>query len=807
MSVTPKPIIFQCQVNNKIVPFEVDTGSCLSTINVNELHDMIDAEIVPTTKRAKGYGDGNVNINFLGAVNLQFVYKDSKVNHLFYVVNGSNNNLLGRDLCSKLNFSLSVPSDDINQINSIHDNLLNKHKDYLSENFKSNVTAKVSLDIDPDKRSIFCKARSVPVRYRVLVKNELDRLSKHGIISKIFRSRWACPTVNVLKSDGTIRICGDYSCTVNQVMPVVKYPLPSIEEVLSTIGESKVFSKIDLQNAYLQLPLDDKSKEYTVINTSEGLYCYNYLPFGLASSPAIFQSFLCQVLSGIDQIIIYQDDILVMTNTDAEHVQVLDKVLTTLRAAGVKLNSKKCSFYVNNVTYLGYVFDKDGIHPSKEKVRAIIDAPIPKDVSQVKSFVGMCTFYNRFIPNFSKVFAPLYKLLKKNSKFQWGKEQNKCVSKIKNLFKSDKVLKLFNPKLETALETDASSYGLGVAVLQRHADGWYPVQFASRTLSDAERNYSQIEREALSVIFGCERFRKFLLGSQFTIKNDHKPLMKLFANNSSVPTNCSARLQRWALRLSQFQYVFEYTKGSENVNSDFLSRMPLSETVTEVEPYELIFVVKSLNDMPITCSDVKSHTDADKSLRMLKEYIKIGFPTIVDPKLNQFKKLEGELSLMKGCIMYRNRVYVPESLRSKILDQFHSGHPGICAMKSLVRSLIWYPGIDSDVTSLVKNCKQCQQALSKPAQNKSIEWPTPHRKWSRLHIDHFFVENKICLVVIDALTKYIECEVVKNTGACETVETLRLIFSRNGLPDTIVSDNATSFTAAEFQQFVLDNGI
>ena len=167
-------------------------------------------------------------------------------------------------------------------------------------------------------------------------------------------------------------------------------------------------------------------------------------------------------------------------------------------------------------------------------------------LNRYKVFLGLFNFYNRFIPNFSTAFAPLYKLLKKNVCFNWGNKQENCFNYVKSLFKTDKLLKLFNPNFETAIETDASSCGIGAVLMHQHGDAWYPVQFASRTLNSAERNYSQIEREALTVtvLFGCEKFRQFLLGSRFIIKNDHKPLKKVIGGNSGIPLNCSARLQR-----------------------------------------------------------------------------------------------------------------------------------------------------------------------------------------------------------------------------------------------------------------------
>ena len=200
------------------------------------------------------------------------------------------------------------------------------------------------------------------MRYRKLVKQELDRLAQQKIITKVFNCEWACPTVNVMKTDSTVRICGYYSFTVNKCMKLVKYPLPSVEDIITRVGDAKVFSKIDLESAYLQLKLDDESKVLTTVNTTEGLYQFNYLPFRISSSPGIFQSFMC--LSGIDNIIIYQDDILIMTSTKHQHDIILDKVLQCLTETSIKLKINKCSFYVDSVNYHGYIFDKDGVHPN-----------------------------------------------------------------------------------------------------------------------------------------------------------------------------------------------------------------------------------------------------------------------------------------------------------------------------------------------------------------------------------------------------------------------------------------------------------
>ena len=193
-----------------------------------------------------------------------------------------------------------------------------------------------------------------------------------------------------------------------------------------------------------------------------------------------------------------------------------------------------------------------------------------------------------------------------------------------------------------------------------------------------------------------------------------QPLRKLLARNSCIPTSCSARLQRWGLQLSQFNYYFEYSKGENNVNSDYLSRLPLPDTITISEPYELIFVLNAVEESLITCSDVQKETDSDPDLPQLKHCIRYGFPTVVNnPIIKQFRGLIAEMTIMKGCSLYNNWVFIPQSLRNKVLMQLHESHPGISAMKSIARSLIWYPGIDNDIVNLVKSCYHCQTVASK----------------------------------------------------------------------------------------------
>lgn len=244
----------------------------------------------------------------------------------------------------------------------------------------------------------------------------------------------------ILKRDGSLRICGEYKLTVNKAAIVDKYPLSRIEDILSSLGNAKVFSKLDLANAYLQLPLEEESKEYVTISTHRGLYRYNRLPFGVSSAPAIFQGTMESLLAGIPNVSVYIDDLLVSGSMEEEHLHTLEAVLDRLSNAGMKLKLSKFFFVLPSVEYLGHVISAEGIRPSSEKTRAVSNTPASQNVTQLRSFLGLLNYYGKFLPNLSSVLAPLYTLLQKGSSWKWEKEQkvhsslpSKCLRQRKSL--------------------------------------------------------------------------------------------------------------------------------------------------------------------------------------------------------------------------------------------------------------------------------------------------------------------------------------------------------------------------------------
>ena len=440
----------------------------------------------------------------------------------------------------------------------------------------------------------FCKPRTVPFALKDKVEKELDRLESLKIISPVQHSKWAAPIVPVVKKNGMVRLCGDYKTTVNQAIQIESYPLPRVEDLFSDLSGGKFFTKLDMSNAYLQLPMQEQSKEYLTINTHKGLYRYNRLPFGVSSAPAIFQRTMETLLQGLSGVSVYIDDILVSGPTIKEHLQNLSQVLERLGKAGLRLNRAKCSFLQPRIEYLGHVIDAEGLHPTEDKIIAIREAPKPKSITELRSFLGIINYYSKFLPHLSTKLSPLYSLLCKQARWSWGPEQDSAFQAAKQALQEDSLLVHFDSSKDIVLACDASQYGLGAVLSHILENGEErPIAYVSRTLNSAEKKYSQLEKEGLAIVFGVTKFHNYLYGRHFQIESDHQPLSYLFNESRGIPQMASARVQRWALTLSAYHYTIKYKAGKKLGNADALSRLPHPVTVPEDKclPEELVYLL------------------------------------------------------------------------------------------------------------------------------------------------------------------------------------------------------------------------
>ena len=381
-------------------------------------------------------------------------------------------------------------------------------------------------------------------------------------------------SICIPKKSGGIHICIDYR-ELNKRTECDSYPLPLIDEVQDSLAGSTIFSKLDLQSGYWQMPVNPKDKEKTAFcpGPGMGLYEFTRMPFGLTNAPSSFQRMIDKLFPSVPFVHGYIDDILISSKTVDEHVSHLQEVLQQLQQAGLTLRGHKCHIGLSQVTYLGHVFSAQGTSPDPEKIKTIKHYPVPTNADETRRFLGLASYYRRYIFKFSEIAAPLNQLTHKNTPFRWSSECGQSFKWLKEKLITSQILAY--PQLDRnsspfVLHTDASGQGIG-AVLKQQG---HVIGYASRSLSQSEQNYSVIQKECLAIVYATKQFRHYLLGRTFQLFTDHAPLQWLSAQKAE------GMLCRWALMLQEFDFKISYKPGVKNTNADTLSRIPYQQCAT-----------------------------------------------------------------------------------------------------------------------------------------------------------------------------------------------------------------------------------
>ena len=453
-----KPFTVTLEVEGKPVLFEIDTGASVSLLSKDTFQRTWKKKRPPlevSTTTLRTYTGQQIPVKGRAFVHVSHQGQTKTLSIL--VVSGKGPSLLGRDWIRDLNIGSEIIVNHVDTFQTELEQFPNLFKKELGT-----VNAfPATLHVEEGSRPRFYKARTVPYALRSKVDAELNRLKEAGIIEPVKYSDWAAPIVPVLKPDGTVRICGDYKVTVNQVAKADVYPLPRMEDLFNKVAGGKTFTKLDLTHAYQQLPLTEDSKDLTTINTPKGLFRYTRLPFGVSAAPAIFQRTMDCLLQDIPQVAVFLDDILITGSSEETHLQHLREVLRRLDAEGFRLKKEKCTFMLPEVTYLGHRITSEGIQPTADKVKAVQNAPTPENTSQLKSFLGLVNFYGKFLPHLSSVLSPLNNLLRKGVAFKWGSQQSQAFEKVKGMLQSADLLVHYNPELEVTLSCDDICCGPG----------------------------------------------------------------------------------------------------------------------------------------------------------------------------------------------------------------------------------------------------------------------------------------------------------------------------------------------------------
>lgn len=618
------------------------------------------------------------------------------------------------------------------------------------------------------------------------LETELDRMLKQGIVEPS-HSPWNSPVVMVEKSNGDLRLCLD-SRKVNSVSKSDAYPLPYINYILDNLRDAKYLTSLDLSAAYHQICLSESSKEKTAFTVpGRGLFHYNRMCFGLVGASATMQRLMDSLFTAEfdNKIFCYVDDIIICTSDFDEHVRLLTKVFEKLKMANLTINMKKSLFCRNELKYLGYVVDRFGLRTDPSKVDVILNFPVPKEVKDVKRFLGMAGWYRRFIHNFSKIARPLTRLTSKKVNFVWSDEANDAFNVLKTALVSAPILRCPDFEKPFYIHTDASSYAIG-AVLTQKSDGCdHPIAYCSRTLNSPETNYSATERELLAVIYALEQYRAYVEGKRCFIVTDHASL-KWF----SKLKNPTGRLNRWSCRLSQFNFEIIHRKGKEHVIPDTLSRIKIDSINISADTNDpwYLDLYRKCSEQPTLFPNYK--IENDKLFRLSKN--KYNLTTQFDWKL-----------------------VVPYSNRLEVLEKYHSsttaGHFGIAKTHKRIATLYYWPTLFQDVKDFVDLCEICKtykpvntapsglmgnpRRIFRPGEGLSCDILGP--------FPPSYSRNQYLFVCSDYFSKYVTLFPLRNITAKSITKCLEKgIFLLHGVYKYVYVDNGPQFISKEFRDLM-----
>lgn len=780
-------------VENTKVKFKLDTGSEVNIVPL-EIYNSLSKrpKLLKTHILLETYG--GFKVKPLGVVKLNCESRASHALQEFVIVETKSRALLGLPACIAL--GLIKRLDNVEEINS-NEKFISKNSDVFQGigSFKD----VIQLKLDDKAVPVARPPRRLPLAIRKRLKDKLDSLIRKKIIEKVDEpSEWISNIVVIEKPDKSLRICLDPQ-DLNKCLKREPILIPTREEVQTKLAGKKWFSVLDLKDGFYHVKLDKQSSGLCTFSTPFGLYRFVRLPFGLRTAPECFQKLNEKYFGDIEGVLIYIDDLLIAADTEEEHDRIVEKVLARARELNIKFNRNKVQYRVQQVKYLGEIFSFEGVTPDKERVRALNEMPNPKDKKGVQRILGFVNYFRNYIPNLSELTKNIRDLLKNRNEFMWLPCHSKELSKIKEKLAEAPILANFDEKKDIMIQTDASKDGLGCCLLQENK----PVFFASRALTECEKNYATIEKEYLGMVFATKKFHNYIYGRPITVITDSKPLVAIAKKN--FQNIGSTRLQRLKLKLIQYDMNVEYMPGKLLFVADTLSRAFLEETPEEDETMlEVVHSVGQTTNFTVVDKEaVQSEIENDPVLRRVKFYYFRGWPKTMSKITNDLKlfyKMRNDIFVTENLLFYNNRIIIPNNSKNKILDLLHTGHIGIERMRLKAQELYYWPRINLDIQDFVQNCKICQKF--KPANIKeplivhNIE-PVPFHK---IGADICTFANNDYLVIIDYFSKWLEVIVLKNKTSSELIKCFKQTFSRYGIPKILIADNMP-FGSFEFKKF------
>ena len=578
------------------------------------------------------------------------------------------------------------------------------------------------------------------------------------------------------------------------------YITPTFNDILAKLNGAKWFSILDARSGYWNLKLDDASADLTTFNTPHGRFRFKRMPMGISCAQDEFQRAIDNTFQDIPNVFGIADDLIVVgfSEDGHDHDQALHAVLQRARDKGPRLNPDKLRVRAREIPFLGHIIGKDGVRPDPAKITAINDMKLPSNTKELMSFLGLVNYLHRFSDKLASLTAPLRALLKKDSEFSWSPSHEKAFDAIKTEISAVTALRYYDPKKALVLQVDASGTGLGAALMQEGV----PIAFASKSLTDAESRYSNIEREMLGVLYGLEHFHYYVYGQHVTVHTDHKPLQAIASKNLA---NAPPRLARILLRTQKYNFTVEYHPAAEVPIADALSRVSpsLQGTLSDVD-IDVHQLDTLLCASPTRLQELRYATAQDPTLNALTEMVSSGWPhqrKDCPDHLTPFWNCRDEIGIQDGLLLKGDCIILPSCKQPQVLQQLHAAHQGMEKTKLLARTAVFWVNLPKDIESMIANCPTCQKY--QPAQQREPlhSHDVPPHAWHTIAADLFSWEGKTYLLVGDTFSRFPVVWKLTTLSSQATINTLKSIFDEYGIPTKFLSDNGPQFTSKEFQEF------
>ena len=707
-----------------------------------------------------------------------------------------------------------------------YEDVFSKHPGDLGRTRK--VYHKISTgDADPIRQL----PRRLPAHRQDEVRKHLDQMLEKDIIQPS-DSPWAAPIVLVSKKDGSTRFCIDYR-RLNTVTRKDAYPIPRIDDSLDALAGADFFSTLDLANGYWQVEVEPKDREKTAFTTTQGLFEFKVMPFGLCNGPGTFQRLMDTTLAGLQwsTCLVYLDDVIIYSRTLEEHVRRLRDVFQRFRSAGLKLKPTKCHLLKKSVEFLGHIVSGRGISTDPAKISCLQQWPSPACSDQVRSFLGLATYYGRFVKDFARISTPLRRLTEKNAQFAWSYDCEQAFQTLKRKLTSAPVLRFPEFDREFILDTDASDRAIGAVLSQRYEDGDHVIAFASRALTKAERRYSVTRKELLALVYSMKHFRHYLYGHHIIVRTDHSALQWLRSFREP-----EGQVARWLELLEEYDFEVQHRPGSQHCNADAMSRIPEHSQVNATAASCVIYPSRthdeaaSEDQWPFRRSSqqLRQAQTADENIKAVMEWLVSGVrPAFSDVRGASLETrslwAQWNTLVVKDGILYRrveaangdsshDQLVIPHGIREDILRSLHNdpsaGHLGHRRTLSRVRQRFYWPGLGRDVEEWCRRCSLCASRKttgSKPrAPLTTVRAGYPMERIALDIMGPLPVtdrRNRYILVVGDYFTKWVEAFPIPDQEA-KTVA--RVLFNeficRFGTPEYIHTDQGRNFESSLFKE-------